>query len=64
MAKKKRKVKIVIQWKKFIPAVTLMAAVFFLFIYLISLLFRPKAPKEQEAVEAPKVIEIPDELKT
>nr|MCR5005435.1 polysaccharide deacetylase family protein [Clostridiales bacterium] len=47
-----------------IPAVTLMAAVFFLFIYLISLLFRPKAPKEQEAVEAPKVIEIPDELKT
>lgn len=64
MAKKKRKAKIVIQWKKFIPAVTLMAAVLFVFIYLVYLIFRPKAPKDQEVVEAPKVIEVPEELKT
>ena len=64
MAKKKRKAKIVIQWKKFIPAVTIMAAAFFVFIYLICLLFRPKTPKDQRAMEASEVIEVPEELKT
>ena len=64
MAKKKRKARIVIQWTRLIPALMIMAAALFVFIFLIHLLFRPKAPKTVKAPEAPKVIEVPEELKT
>lgn len=62
--KKKKKAKIVIDWKKFVPAVTMLAAVLFVFGYLLHIAFRPKTPKAAKEPETPKVVEVPDELKT
>ena len=64
MDKKKRKARIVIQWNRLVPAVMVMAAVLFVFIYLIHLAVRPKTSEAQEEPEAPKVIEVPEELQT